>query len=200
MEAWRARQWEAGAWATVLRVETLSEDDATFVGDSAPTAEVFNGGAGVTIEVDPNQRRSEAIVPGRLIFWGNMSRAENVDAATYMARVLLPRIRARVAHAHLWIVGAHPTAEVEALRNDTVHVTGFVDDPAPVFYTASAAVAPIRLGSGVKIKVLETINAGIPTIASPVAREGIPPHRLLLAAETDDEFVDLVCQALQKME
>lgn len=197
IEAWRARRWEAGAWGAVLRLETLSTEDAADVAQAHPEIDVFSGGAVSTVRVDAAQRRAALVVPGRLIYWGNMSRSENVDAAVHMSRALLPRIRDRVPEAHLWIVGAHPTAEVLALAGDAVHVTGFVEDPGPVFHSAAAAVAPLRLGSGVKIKVLETVDAGIPTIVSPVAGEGIPRGRLLLEAGNDDEFVDLVCRVLQ---
>ena len=75
-------------------------------------------------------------------------------------------------------------------------VTGFVDDPSDLFATLDIAVAPLRLGSGVKIKVFETIDAGIPTVVTQVGGEGIPSHPLLDVAAGPDELVDLIVTRL----
>lgn len=195
LEAARARRWERRTWPRVMRLRTLSEEDARdlrALGLRDVAAEPVHG----TLDADPARRTAATVIPGRIGFWGNMARGENADAALHMARVLLPRIRERVPGAELWIIGAHPAEEVLALHGTFVRVTGFVEDPGAVLATLDLAVAPLRLGSGVKIKVLETLEAGVPTLVSPVGGEGIPDHRLLLRAATDEEFIDRAVAAL----
>lgn len=191
-EAARTRRWQAKAWARALRTSTLSAEDAALIRAAAPQADVRADPVRGTIRLDPSARNAQVVVPGRLGFWGNMSRAENVDAARHAATVLLPAIRRIHPHAHLWIIGAHPTDQVRALTAQDVNVTGFVEDPLPVLATLDLAIAPLRLGSGVKIKVLETLDAGIPTVVSPVGGEGVPDHPLLHRAETDADFIAAV--------
>lgn len=51
------------------------------------------------------------------------------------------------------------------------------------------AVAPLRQGGGIKIKVIEYLAAGIPTVASPVGAEGVRPSPLLRVCADSAEFV-----------
>lgn len=196
IESARSRRWETKAWAGALRIETLSVDDAAFIQQTCPAAEINAQAAQGTITVPAHLRTCATIIPGRLIFWGNLSRAENIDAAVRMARDLLPEIRKTIPVAHLWIVGAHPAKDVIALEGDAVHVTGFVDNPVNAFCAAAAAVVPLRFGSGVKIKVIETLDAGIPTITSEVGSEGIAENKLLISTRTDEQFIAETCKVL----
>ena len=79
-----------------------------------------------------------------------------------------------------------------------MHVTGYVEDPSDIFATLDVAVAPLRLGSGVKIKVFETIDMGIPTVVSPVGGEGIEDHPNLDRTTTDEEFAAAVIARLRE--
>lgn len=198
VEAARSRRWEKNAWPGVLRLETLSVDDAVTIQRAHPVADISAQAVRGTVQVPAHLRTSETIIPGRLIFWGNLSRAENIDAALRMARDLLPEIRKVIPTAHLWIVGAHPTKDVIALESETVHVTGFVDSPASAFCSAAAAVVPLRFGSGVKIKVIETLDAGIPTVTSEVGSEGISDNKLLISTRSDEQFIAETCNVLMR--
>lgn len=198
MEKAKARAWERAAWSRVAGMETLSEDDAILIRHAHPATPVRYAPPTTTVAVDPEARTESTVVRGRMIFFGNMSRQENIDAVVWMAREMLPDIRLRHPEAHLWIVGAHPSPEVLSLAGPDIHVTGFVDDPMGIFAQAHLAVVPLRLGSGVKIKVLETLAAGIPTITTPVGAEGIPAHPLLNVVENAREFTDRVCEFMAK--
>lgn len=197
IEAWRARRWEKRAWPHMAEIITLSPEDAEEIRAIAPPASVRAEPVRGTVAARPELRGPDTIIPGRIGFWGNMARHENVDAVAHMARNLLPEIRKQHPEAHFWIIGAHPTDEVRALASDHVHVTGFVEDPAPIFATLNLAAAPLRLGSGVKIKVFETLDAGIPTVVSPVGGEGIGAHPLLTHAGSDPEMIGAITQMLQ---
>lgn len=198
LEAARTEAWQRKVWAEVLRMTTLSQADTDTVRSLVPAARVEADPVRGTFNIDASGRSADTIAPGRIGFWGNMARGENVDAVRHMVETLLPAIRDKVPSAQFWIIGAHPTDEVRALESEAVHVTGFVDDPAPIFATLDLAVAPLRLGSGVKIKVYETIDMGIPTVASPVGAEGIEAHPLLFLAEDDEKFIKTCLRLLQE--
>lgn len=189
LERWRCARWEDRAWSGAMRVETLAQEDSTFIATRHPGALVTTDQVRGTLAPGTAVRSPKTVVPGRLMFWGNMSRAENIDAVIYMARTVLPRLRAAGAMFEFWIVGAHPAPSVQALAGKDIHITGFVEDPAPIFATIDLAVVPLRLGSGVKIKVYETLDAGLPTLCSPVGAEGIPPHDLLQIAGDEETFI-----------
>lgn len=198
IEKAKTRAWERGMWASVAGIETLSEEDAALIRHAHPSTPVKCVPPMTTVALNPQMRTAATIVPGRMIFFGNMSRQENIDAVVWMASDILPAIRKRHPQAHLWIIGAHPSEEVLALSGPSIQVTGFVESPMELFAQAEVAVVPLRLGSGVKIKVIETIAAGIPTITTPVGAEGIPPHGLLTIAGSAAEFTDSVCRILAR--
>lgn len=192
----RALRWENRVWGSAMDMRSLTHEDASTIKSRKPqanvTAEVVRG----TVIIKDGLRSAQSIVKGRIGYWGNMARHENVDAAIHMVNDLLPEIRKQCPQAHFWIIGAHPTDEVMQLEDAHVHVTGFVDDPSEIFASLEIAVAPVRVGSGVKIKVFETIDAGIPTVVSPVASEGIEDHPHMHRATTDAELIDSVVALL----
>jgi glycosyltransferase involved in cell wall biosynthesis len=75
---------------------------------------------------------------------------------------------------------------------------GFVEDLAAEYAGAAAVLAPIRFGSGVKIKLVEGLAQGLPGIATPAGAEGlaeIPPEELRIR-ETVEGFAAAVAEAL----
>lgn len=121
-----------------------------------------------------------------LIFWGAMNRKENIDAVIWFANDIFPRILKEVPDATFTIVGANPSESVKSLACHNITVTGFVEDPTSFFESAHVSVVPLRYGAGIKIKVLETLAARIPTVSTSTGAEGVSDSQNLLYV-TDDE-------------
>ncbi len=110
----------------------------------------------------------------RLVFAGNLGYFPNVDAATFLVRDVLPRVRAAVAGAELRLVGARPARRVRALAGAAgVSLASSVPAMAPELARATVAVVPLRAGSGLQNKVLEAMAAGTPVVATPRAVAGL---------------------------
>jgi len=130
-----------------------------------------------------------------LCFTGTMDYWPNVDAVTWFATSIFPRIRAARPSATFWIVGANPPRPVRRLADEPgVFVTGRVPDTRPFLRHASAVVAPLRVARGIQSKVLEAMAMGRPVIASAQAFEGLMcvPGRDLMVVDTGDAFVAAV--------
>lgn len=137
------------------------------------------------------------ITPFTIIFWGAMNRAENEDAVLWFTSEIFPAIKEKLPQAKLYIVGANPSDKVISLKSEAIEVTGFVEDPIPYFESAAVAIAPLRQGAGVKLKVLEAIAAKIPVVGTSVAAEGvIASKNELHVADFAYEFSELVCTLL----
>jgi len=109
-----------------------------------------------------------------LVFVGSMSYMPNVDAAEFFVRDVLPLIAAEVPEVTLSIVGARPAASVQRLAADPhVRVTGLVDDVRPYYAAAAAAIVPLRIGGGVRMKILESMALGVPILSTRVGAEGL---------------------------
>ncbi len=120
-----------------------------------------------------------------LVFTGMMDYWPNVDAVVWFATQVFPAILARDRHAVFYIVGARPTARVQALASlPGVTVTGRVDDVRPYLAHARLAVAPLRVARGIQNKVLEAMAMAKTVCVSPHALEGIaavPGQHVVLA-------------------
>ena len=121
-----------------------------------------------------------------ILFWGAMNRNENVDAVKWFLKEIFPRICAIFPDAKLYIVGANPPREIVKLQSSNIAITGFVDNPLQFFEKCHVAVAPLRLGAGIKIKVLEYLEAGLPVVATPVGAEGIEHKNLVVVDQAAD--------------
>jgi glycosyltransferase involved in cell wall biosynthesis len=108
-----------------------------------------------------------------IVFTGQMDYRPNIEAVTWFARDILPRIRTRHPTARFAIVGRAPTPAVQALAGDAVIVTGAVDDVRGWLAAADVCVAPLKLARGIQNKVLEAMAMARPVVASAAAAEGI---------------------------
>ncbi len=112
--------------------------------------------------------------PARILFTGLMSHPPNVDAASFFAREVLPRVQATIPEAEFWIVGREATPEVKRLAAvPGVVVTGFVPDMRPYLAQATVIVVPLRFGSGMRNKILEAWAMEKCVVSTRVGAEGL---------------------------
>jgi polysaccharide biosynthesis protein PslH len=125
------------------------------------------------------------------VFVGKMDYRPNVDAVRWFCQQVLPRVRERLPGFSFTIVGAEPVPAVRALeRLGNVMVTGRVADPLPYLRRPTSAVAPLRAGSGTRLKILEALAAGCPVVSTTIAAEGLAVRdgEHLLLADAPEAF------------
>lgn len=111
-----------------------------------------------------------------ILFVAGFDRAPNVDAAKWLVHEIMPKVRAAASgKPNLWLVGSNPTDEVRQLASDDVQVTGYVTDAQlQAFYRSSrVAVVPLRMGAGMKGKVIEALHHGLPLVTTPIGAQGL---------------------------
>ena len=117
--------------------------------------------------------------PGRprLLFVGNFAGGDgspNGDAVLFFLRDIWPAVIKAVPEAEFQIVGrTSQSVQQLAAGKSNVILSGFVDDLADVYAQATAAVAPIRFGTGTRIKILEAFAHTCPVVSTPIGAEGI---------------------------
>jgi sugar transferase (PEP-CTERM/EpsH1 system associated) len=138
--------------------------------------------------------------PFTILFSGHLGVAHNIDAATILAKQVLPRVKQTIPEARLFLVGAEPSLEVRRLNSLAgVTVTGFVDDLNSYLNQAAVFVAPLRFSAGIQNKVLEALAAGRPVITTTIVNEGLgaQPGKDILIADEIDEFVRVIIHLFQ---
>ena len=130
------------------------------------------------------------------LFVANYRHPPNVLAAIFLAKKVMPLIRARISGATLSLVGPHAPAEVAELAGNGVRVLGFVDDLAESYEKATAVIAPIFTGTGMRIKSVEALSHGRPLVGTALAMRGFESvtGEAFLVAETPEEFAEAACR------
>lgn len=168
------RRWpgfQREAWRRFDRVQVFSRRDAEAVGSLAP--EVAD-----RVRVDPfglvmpspcDPRRE---VPGTVLFVGNFAHPPNRDAALWLAREIMPGVRARSPAARLRIVGTAPPPQVLALAGPDVEVVADAPSVRPHLEAAAVVLAPVRTGGGMRMKVLQAMAAAKAVVTTARGAEG----------------------------
>ncbi len=127
-------------------------------------------------------------------------RRVNVDAALYFYRSVFPLVRKSIPGAVFIAAGYGPPEALKSLQeNDPgVVVPGFVEDIEECYRKAAVFAAPILVGGGIIVKILDAMAAGTPVVTTSYGNEGIGavPGRDLLVADDGDSFAASVVRVL----
>jgi glycosyltransferase involved in cell wall biosynthesis len=143
---------------------------------------------------DPAVKRD----PTRIIFHGALNYAPNMSCVEYLARDILPIVRAQRPDAHLVIVGRDPAPPVKALDElEGVKVVGPVDDMRGWLTGSRVWAGPFLSGTGIKTKLLEAMATDTPAVVTPTGGRGLELDTgKLLVGETPDQLAGQLLRVL----
>ncbi len=172
LELSRIRRYERHVAKTFEETWLISKADRQVLAMDCPAANIRVVPNGVDANrLYPLEQPCE---PDSLIFVGHLGVFHNVDAATILARKVLPLVRQQIPNCSLKIVGAEPNAQVRALDAEpAVSVTGFVPDLNDYLNRAAIFVAPLRFAAGVQNKVLEAMATASPVVTTNLVNAGL---------------------------
>jgi glycosyltransferase involved in cell wall biosynthesis len=199
VETEKVRPYEAALCRDFDRVFLVGERDIEELAKTAPVGNAIVQPHGQ--DVPPLARLREARrETGAIVMSGVMATYTNVNAATWFAREIFPRIERAVPEASFWIVGRGPQREVKALaRPPRVVVTGEVPDVYDWLLRAEVGVAPLRIGAGMQNKLVQAMASELPVVATNLANEGIgaAADAQLLLRDEPEAFADAVIGLLR---
>ena len=108
-----------------------------------------------------------------ILFVGGFRHPPNIDAVTWYANEILPYVRQALPNVVTTIVGSNMPDAVKQLAREGLEIRGYVPDTAPLLRSARVSIAPLRYGAGVKGKINEAMNFGVPVVATACAVEGM---------------------------
>jgi glycosyltransferase involved in cell wall biosynthesis len=193
----KLRAEEERSWQDVDACAATSPIDEATIRNKVPgtvTAVVPN--AVDTAFFSPGPRRREA---GTILFYGTLSYYPNLDGLLFFLREVMPAVRRLHPSARLKIVGINPPEALRRFEAPDVTFTGFVEDLRPHLAQASVVIAPLRIGGGTRLKVLEAMAMAAPVVSTSLGAEGIAvTHgREVLLADTAETFAAEVVRVLR---
>jgi glycosyltransferase involved in cell wall biosynthesis len=188
--------YEAFIARTLDAVATVSDDDAEyFTGVRGSRDGVRSVPPGIAIP------ETSAVRPDPLSigFLGSLDWEPNVDGVHWFVREILPLIRRSRPDAVFHIAGRRPPEHVRALHDGvSVVVHGEIDDAHAMRSTWAINVVPLRSGSGIRIKILETLAGGAAVVSTTVGCEGLGmvDGEQLVIADDAQHFADVCVELL----
>jgi sugar transferase (PEP-CTERM/EpsH1 system associated) len=137
--------------------------------------------------------------PGMLVFPGALTYQANFDAMEFFLHQVFPLVKAKCPGVTLRITGRTDGIPVDRLPLDeSVILTGYLDDVRPTVAQSWACVVPLRVGGGTRLKILEAMALGTPVISTSKGAEGLEatPGENILIADDPAQFADTVLRLL----
>lgn len=172
-DAARIEALERWCWRRADVVIYPSAEEATTVSERCP------GTIACSVPIfrfDAFTPRAAMPAAKQVLFVGGFSHSPNIDAATWLALEIWPAVRQLEPEAQLRLVGANPPDEVRALAGEGIAIPGAVSHEALTALYANSRVAavPLRIGAGMKLKVVESLALGVPLVTTSVGAQGLP--------------------------
>lgn len=195
------QQLEQSLWLKVDSIIYPSQEDADVVADhvgmdkvhAVPLYSFDESELTMTVDADPT----------KLLFVAGFGHPPNEDAAEWLAGTILPLIHRQLPDVVLHLVGSKPTDRVLALAGPRVKIFPNVstDELERHYRTATVAIAPLRFGGGVKLKVVEAMARGVPIVTTSVGAQGLPGVEACIGVADDaDELARIVIGLFQNRE
>ncbi|MCP5094045.1 MAG: glycosyltransferase [Chloroflexi bacterium] len=199
----RLRRFERWACEVADAVTAVSDTDRrhlqTLLGDKASNTNKITVIPN-SIDVRQYQALSTDPISFDLLFSGKMDYRPNVDAVLWFAEEVWPRILQKRPSTTWAIVGQKPHARLAPLNQlPGVTITGWVDSVLPYLHGAKIPIMPFRIGSGTRLKIVESMAVGKAIVSTSVGAEGfgVQHERDLLLADSANGFATAVLRLLE---
>lgn len=135
-------------------------------------------------------------------FIGSMNWKPNIETVHHLINTIFPEIKNSIPDAKLYIAGSSMPDEFQSNKETGIEIVGFVDSISDFMTSKGIMLVPIKSGSGVKIKIIEGMNFGVPILTSPYGVEGIEIEngKDIMVASTDNEFIQAAIELYHSTE
>jgi len=199
LQARRMEAFEGDVCRTVKSVVAVSEVDAELMRRRYGARQVNAIPTGVDMEYFTPDR--PASPSSDLVFLGSMDWMPNIDGAVWFVHDVLPLIRKRKPDCSVVFAGRRPARAIFDLASadSRIQVTGTVPDVRPFLWGATASIVPLRVGGGTRLKIFESMAAGVPVVSTTIGAEGlaVQPGVEILLADDPAPFAECCLRVLE---
>lgn len=126
-----------------------------------------------------------------LLFIGSFIHTPNLEAVKYLHDKILPILLKELPTLKIDIIGSYAPQEILELNSENFRILGFVEDISEYFNNARLFVAPLAFGAGIKGKIGQSLEFGLPLVTTEIGAEGFDfsPNEKMKIAPIDNPEV-----------
>jgi len=174
LQVGRIKKFEGDMCRLADLVIAVSDEDANLLNKFREKNDVAVVPSGVFVDDYITVDKPIELPENTLVFTGTMDYRPNVDAMLWFTEFIFPKVQKSIPEAHLYIVGNKPHARLAYLNDiENIDLTGWVDSTVPYLHASTIYVAPLRMGSGTRLKLLEAMSSKCAIIATTIASDGL---------------------------
>ena len=175
-------------------VFTMSENDKLILKKELPHKAIYSSPPGILDikeKIDINQYEFN----DKLIFIGSEGHYPNVDSIEWFLGEIWPLLHRKSRQLQFYIIGnwvKKNLGKYSSFKN--VFFTGYLPDLSETMQ-GSIMIVPLRIGSGIRLKILEAMASGVPVISTSIGCEGIPTvncENIIIADSTEDFITETI--------
>ena len=133
-----------------------------------------------------------------ILYLGNMYYEPNLIAARKIVDIIQPHVCARINRIRFKLVGTAPQDLIQHSQDENLLFTGPLRFPHEIFSDVTLAIAPVDVCSGMRIKLLDYMAAGLPIVSTSWAAVGILHEGSILLENKTIDFADRIIELIQK--
>jgi polysaccharide biosynthesis protein PslH len=184
-----ARSVDLNLTVTDNDAEVLHKYDRTILTMTVP------GGVELSdfVENRPVQR------PHSVLWMGSLGWLPNQDSFWWLYESIVPEIVRLDPRVQITVIGSNPPAKIMAVRHPNIKILGYVKDIKEIITESQVCVVPLRIGSGMRLKLLELFAMRSAVVSTSVGCEGLDTiaGEHLIVANKPEEFAAGVVRLLR---
>ena len=141
--------------------------------------------------------------PDTIIFTGSLTYQANYQAVCFFMNEIYPLVKQIIPSMRIKITGKIDGMSLPSeFHDESVELTGFVEDVKPLIASSAVSVVPLLGGGGTRLKILEALALGTPVVSTSKGAEGldVQNERHLLIADNPQDFADSLIRLLKDPE
>ena len=188
---------ELGALSAYDAIITLTDIDKKILSKYIPEEKIYSSPA--ITHVTPQELKSFKPA-SELVFIGSGSHFPNADGMVWFCKEVVPALlRKGIQLPIIHVTGKWEDGMMNIMQAacPTIHFAGYIED-LPSFLNGKISIVPIRIGSGMRMKILDSVFAAAPLVTTAKGCEGLPfvNGENCLIADTAEEFSEAVTRVL----
>ncbi len=136
----------------------------------------------------------------KLIFVGNFNFKPTLDGLIYFLKDIMPLLKKELPKLEIQIIGSYPEKKLKFWKSErNLLFTGYVEDVRPYIWESTVEVIPLRIASGVRLKILEGMALGKSMVSTSIGCEGldVTDSQHLFIADKPNDFVEKTVELLK---